>query len=345
MAISGSGHGDAVLRRALAEQTNQLYSHMPISMTGTIINGAILVYVLWNAVSRSVIIAWYATALVITFIRYLIWFAHKKTSPEHKNTIFWFRLQAIGIGAAGLVWGACSLLMFVPDSIVHQVFLAFIIAGMAAGGMASYAVRMDTFCLFAVPLLTPLAIAFFTARGSLPTLMGAMTVLLGLIITATAKRMSQTFTNSIELTMKNDDLLRSLKREKENAEAANKAKSKFLANMSHELRTPLNGITGLADLLSMTSQTEEQQEYTANIKQSSSVLCTLIGDILDFSKIEADKIRLENIEFSLRELLESVSDLFARNAFDRNLDFGCLIKDDVPDRLIGDSSRLRQILT
>ncbi|CCU78894.1 sensory box histidine kinase/response regulator [Halanaerobium saccharolyticum subsp. saccharolyticum DSM 6643] len=145
---------------------------------------------------------------------------------------------------------------------------------------------------------------------------------------------------SKELKLRNIEL----KQARDKAKEASKAKSEFLSTMSHEIRTPMNSIIGMAELLQDTNLSEQQKKYVNIFQNSGESLLTLINDILDLSKIEAGKVELENKEFNLINIVENVAEMISVRAYKKGLEMPLRISSAVPECVIGDPERLRQVL-
>jgi two-component system, sensor histidine kinase and response regulator len=138
---------------------------------------------------------------------------------------------------------------------------------------------------------------------------------------------------------------RELSKARDAAETASRIKSEFLANMSHEIRTPMYGVLGMTDLLLETGLSEVQRDYVTSVRKSGSMLLNILNDILDFSKIEAGKMELDPVPFGLRESVGDLLRMLGLRADERGVELLSTVDPGVPDSLVGDSLRLRQVLT
>ena len=168
----------------------QIYARANIGIVATIVNAAIFVAVLWEQISHRRLIVWLTALLLVSFIRFLL---NRRflTAPDTKEAIRgWGQLLILGLGIAGMLWGASGLFLFPLYSVAHQVFIAFVLAGMVAGAVGVFSPLLPVFLSFSIPALVPIAIRFFAIGDTLHMGMGAMTTLFGILTYTTARRIN-----------------------------------------------------------------------------------------------------------------------------------------------------------
>jgi signal transduction histidine kinase/ActR/RegA family two-component response regulator len=355
-----------------AGQVALLYTNAPLSYPVTLVNAALLFYVERHQTSSQALFAWFACLAVVTLGRAVLVYRYLHHPAPATAARYWGRAYLIGTALAGITWGAVPLFLFPAEAIGHQAFIAFVLAGMTAGGISVLAARLENTLVFIVPVLLPLALQFFLQTGELQQAMATMTALYLVGITVAAWAMHRSIRSTLALRLEKQDLLsrleadkhatdqlnaqllaeieerrrmeHSLRQAKEAAETANRAKSAFLATMSHEIRTPLNGVLGMLELLLNTALNTRQTHLAETAQRSGRALLAIINDILDMAKIEAGRLELETIPFDLWALLEDMAALLREQAQTKGLAASLDRREDIPRRVQGDPGRLRQVL-
>ena len=207
--------------RLYAALVRQLYKHAPIGIVATIANSFILTFILWNVIPHSILISWLSATVSISFLRYLSLCKYWRSSPTSAEACRWATWFIIGIALSGIVWGFAGIFLFSVDSIAHQVFLAFVIGGMVAAAAGTFSIIMKAFLAYSLPALAPIIMRFFVIGDDIHLAMGAMTLLFGLLMFFTAKRINAAIVSSLKLRFENRDLVESLAVEKKRLEILN----------------------------------------------------------------------------------------------------------------------------
>ncbi len=280
---------------------------------------------------------WVKVNLILQELLVVFRLVQLRRPSRRQRTLF-----ASGMCLSSLLWGLlCAFALLKNGARPETLYLLLLGAAIATGGSNSLAPRYRLGQLFVCALLVPPLLAALFLK--LPALSVLLAVSLGYLGYQTYQQFGW-----LQLALVTNHKLRAKTAEAElhrdQAQAANLAKSAFLATMSHEIRTPMNGVIGMTGLLMHTNLSEEQTDYARTIRSCGEGLLELLNDILDFSKLEADKVELETIPFDLRGAAEDVMELLALKAQEKGLQVVLLMRPDVPVHVVGDPGRFRQIL-
>ncbi len=271
-------------------------------------------------------------------IRLYVGFSLKKRYAE--NPTLWRSLFRLGIYSAGVGWGlffSVTLALDVGDATSWIVLLLG--ASIGTSLAADFFLSLGYFSLLVGPALT-WSLLYGQQRFVVP-----IVATLFLVYLLQATEHNRWYWRAIRANSSLAAGTRELEEARNAADAANRAKTEFLANISHYIRTPMNGIIGMTDLVLDTEITIEQEDHLTIVRSSANALLRLINELLDFSKIEAGKLELDNIRFDIADCLRETVRSLTLSAEDKGLTLTCNIPPDLPDTLVGDPGRLRQILT
>ena len=312
--------------RVRAEQVATVYNHSPTTTIGSLAAGVSLVFMLWGVIDHRLLLAWFAALALHQAIRVYDYLAWRKAKPNAEQMRPWGTRYWLATLSAGLIWGAASWFLLVPNSPPHQVGLAMFmiaIAGVSIGGLSAFWPGFITLILLMlVPLLLRLLIESISTSRWLAAAVGiAMAVAL-----AFGRTLHRVIAESFDQRFENVDLVEELSRQKaiaelarSQAEAANRAKTKFFAAASHDLRQPLHALGLFASALSDKIREPDVLNVVHSINSSVGALEGLFNELLDISKIDAGAIQAVPQPVSLGQLFDRLRMDFEPEAHDKDL--------------------------
>jgi signal transduction histidine kinase len=318
------------------EQIRLAYANLPVSQVVALLNGLVLALVLSFAVGTTRALGWLVALAIVTVARMLVAARYRKASPPIQAAASWRMLLLAGAAASGLAWGSTALVLYPPASIIHQVFIAFVVGGMVIGAVVAMTPMFPTFLLFALSALLPTIARYFLAGDYVHHAMAGMGTIFLVAMLVLGKRIHDTLTESLQLRFENRDLIAFLSGSRKHLvavnadllaaqdkltranealesrvaertaalQAADRRKDEFLAMLSHELRNPLAPIRNSIYILNHFDAGSEQGRHAREIiERQTQHIARLVDDLLDVTRIARGKIELRRSRADLTELV------------------------------------------
>jgi signal transduction histidine kinase/CheY-like chemotaxis protein len=330
--------------QVLAEQLASLYG---LSRAPTVL-GWIFCLIplvgLWPHLPHVVLAGWFAARSLIVALRCVDAWQFRRAKPTAAEAPVWLRRYLLLLGADALSWGAMGWFFHTPTMPDLEGVMLASVVGLGATGVFSLGSMWRANLLFSGLAFTPLAI-YHLGLGTPAGVFAATGLLLFLVIALIeSRRIEARTTEQLRQRFAQAWVAEQRQQALQTAEHSSTSKSRFVAVMSHEIRTPLNGILGMTQLLERSSLDAQQREQLDIVRRSGRHLLALVNDILDLARIESGKLAVDSGPVQITEAVDDVCRLLGETARDKGLAFGLKLAPALPAYVLGDCSRIKQVL-
>ena len=316
-----------------------LYRNTAIALIVNVLLVGLMTWVLWDRIAYPYVQIWFGSILVLTAIRFYNLVQFWRINPADNEMQHWETFFFVGSTLTALLWGITPWVFSASGDYETYVLISLALAGLSAGAAAVLGPVVKIYFTYLVVIMTPMTIWFYVQDGEQYIQMGIMLTIYIVAMFATGMIYNRVLLNSIDLSGR-------IIEAKEEAEAANKAKSQFLASMSHELRTPLNAILGYSQLLEF-QQDQLPEQHRTHVKEiilGGRHLLDLVNQVLDLSKVEAGKVDLVIEDVELQKILDECRALIESSLEKYNVSLQIVCDDSKALKVRADFIRIKQIL-
>ncbi len=299
-----------------------------------IINPLAVAAMFWNSAPRPLMAIWAAALLFMAAWGLRSWARNRNREAPARVSRKTARKAILGGIIAGCLWGAASVFLFTPESMLNVVFLVFVVGGMGAGALASLFPFPAVGLGFIIPSLVPLSLRLLLSGEQTLIVGGGILGLYMVALVLFSRNGYQTFVENVRIQIRNRDLSERAAQAQKEAEEGNRAKSEFLSMMSHELRTPLNAVLGFSEIIKNETlgahSDPRYKDYGSDIHRAGSHLLGIVNDILDLSRVEAGRFELYEERISVPHALRSATRMVEMAASRKDLAIDFNIADELP---------------
>lgn len=311
------------------ELTRVLYRQGTIgAIASNFVVPSLIVFGLWDAVPRVLLVAWLALCTSVGIFRLAIYMAFNRAEHVESSIMQWQRYAVIAAALSGVVWGSSSYLVYLPGALEYQLLLGLALAGLTLGAVGSLSSHMPAFVMFFLPSMAPYALAWLTSPDRLRVVIALLVMTFMVVVYLFAKNQGRSLRESLRLRFANLELVDELTlqkneviAQKNEAERANVAKSRFLAAASHDLRQPMHALGLFVETLRSQISTREGRRLLTSIEASIDAMDGLFNALLDISRLDAGVVRPNISVFMIDHLLARLKNEFLPQAAAKGLMF------------------------